>query len=57
MGVESLTDIASSKGKDLQEIFEKIKRENELAEQLGISLPQKEDAVTIAVQEDDDAEI
>ncbi len=57
MGVESLTDIASSKGKDLQEIFEKIKRENELAEQLGISLPQKEDAVTIAVDEEPDAEI
>jgi len=39
MGVESLSEIASSKGKDLVEIFEQIKREKELAEELGIVLP------------------
>ena len=53
MGVESLSEIASSKGKDLVEIFEQIKREKELAESLGISLPSMNE-VTEKIEVEDD---
>jgi len=46
MGVESLSEIASNKGKDLAEIFEAIKREKELAESIGIKLPSNNDETT-----------
>ena len=56
MGVESLTEIASSKGKDLVEVFEQIKREKELAESLGISLTSANEATEKIVVEDDERE-
>ena len=54
MGVESLSEIASSKGKDLQEIFEQIKREKELAESLGISLTSANEATEKIVVDEDE---
>jgi|TARA_R100001530_G_scaffold47605_1_gene35800 lambda family phage portal protein len=54
MGVESLSEIASSKGKDLVEIFEQIKREKELAESLGISLPSANETTEKIEVEDDE---
>ena len=54
MGVESLSEIASNKGKDLAEIFEAIKREKDLAESIGITLPSENNETTekIVVEED-----
>jgi capsid protein len=54
MGVESLSEIASSKGKDLGEIFEAIKREKELAESIGIKLPSNNDETTEKIVVDDE---
>ena len=54
MGVESLSEIASSKGKDLQEIFEQIKREKELAESLGITLTSANEATEKIVVDEDE---
>lgn len=55
MGIESLTEIASSKGKDLEEILLSLKKEKDLAEALDLKLepPISEDVQQIQVIKDE----
>ena len=58
MGVESLTEIAANRGKDLSEVFESWQHEKELAKTLGLKLtPPISPKEEIIITEENDEEI